>query len=291
MANRAKLIPAAPPRRTRTPLPENIPDYGVYILESHHDVGFRMEPRTHAFLKIIYVMAGAGQVITRHQAMTCEAGDVLVVPIGQTHRIEDAPRHPMSIYVLCVAPRLWRHEPDLELMIPMGRLPRHPVLSQRVRDLLRRMLYEQSLARPAHGTMIVGMTLRLLAMLVRAAHRRDRLRAEMLGESASLRQRIEAYVEELDRRFFEATTIDAAAAAVNMSRRRFTQLFREVAGSSWLSYVRRRRVQHAQHLLATTSRTVTSIAFECGFEELSSFYRAFRRYAGVSPTVYRLNCE
>ncbi len=290
MADRAISREVTAVTRTRTALPELVPAYGVYVLESHHDVGFRMEQRVHAFVKLIYVLAGAGRVVTASRSIACETGDVIVVPIGQKHHIEDAPRQPMSIYVLCVEPRLWRHDPDLEALLPAGRLPRHPTVSQQVRGQLRRILYEQSAAREAHGTMIVGMTLRLLALLARVGTRRDRQRsgiAETADGPGALRRRVEAYIEELDRRFFEATCIDAAATATGMSRRRFTQLFRQLTGSTWLGYVHRRRIEHARHLLATTPRTVTSIAFECGFEDLSSFYRAFHRHAGQSPTAWR----
>ena len=103
--------------------------------------------------------------------------------------------------------------------------------------------------------------------------------------------RMRSYVEDLQDHFFEATNLDAAAMGLGLSRRRFTQLFREVTGSSWLNHVRGLRVAHAKHLLAQTERTVLSIAFECGFEDLSTFYRAFKREVGQSPNQWRSSCR
>jgi AraC-like DNA-binding protein len=40
-------------------------------------------------------------------------------------------------------------------------------------------------------------------------------------------------------------------------------------------------------LLKSTERTVLSVAFECGFDDLSTFYRAFKRETGVSPNHWR----
>ena len=62
-----------------------------------------------------------------------------------------------------------------------------------------------------------------------------------------------AYVNYLHSHFFEATTIDAAAISTGIERRRFTDLFRELTGSTWLEYVRKRAVEHAANLLANTS--------------------------------------
>ena len=83
------------------------------------------------------------------------------------------------------------------------------------------------------------------------------------------------------------SNLDAAASSLGLSRRRFTQLFREITGTSWLAHVRGLRIDHAKKLLESTDRTVLSVAFECGFEDLSTFYRAFKRETDESPNKWR----
>src|SRR5262249_37775930 len=107
-------------------------------------------------------------------------------------------------------------------------------------------------------------------------------------ETASeLRQAVSRYVAGLPGRFFEATDLVQTAVELGMSRRRFTQLFREVTGTSWSSHLTRLRVDYARQLLRETQRSIAAVAFECGFEELSSFYRAFKRLTGVPPAAWR----
>src|SRR5262249_37604179 len=101
------------------------------------------------------------------------------------------------------------------------------------------------------------------------------------------RQAVSRYVAELPHRFFEATDLDQTAAELGMSRRRFTHLFREATGASWSHYLTRLRIEYARQLLRETRRGIASVAFECGFEDLSSFYRAFKRQAGVPPNAWR----
>lgn len=48
-----------------------------------------------------------------------------------------------------------------------------------------------------------------------------------------------------------------------------------------------RRLKHAQLLITTSSKTVSEIAFESGFENVSHFSRAFKQRFGVSPANYR----
>jgi len=65
------------------------------------------------------------------------------------------------------------------------------------------------------------------------------------------------------------------------------ELFREVTGESWLSYLRRLRLEHARSLLRDRNRSIAAVAFESGFEDLSSFYRAFKTATGMVPHQWR----
>jgi len=46
-------------------------------------------------------------------------------------------------------------------------------------------------------------------------------------------------------------------------------------------------LRHAARLLADDARTITDIAYDVGFGDLSNFVRTFRRAAGVSPRGFR----
>lgn len=47
------------------------------------------------------------------------------------------------------------------------------------------------------------------------------------------------------------------------------------------------RVSHARHLILTSEKTISDIAFECGYESLCSFNRNFKSIVGVTPSQYR----
>lgn len=58
---------------------------------------------------------------------------------------------------------------------------------------------------------------------------------------------------------------------------------------NWNSYVNRLRVRRAQALLLKNPRcSVSSIAFECGFESLNTFYRAYKKEFGKRPKNKKL---
>lgn len=68
------------------------------------------------------------------------------------------------------------------------------------------------------------------------------------------------------------------------------QLFRvfERHGQSIGDVIRRSRLDHARHLLATEhGLTIEQVAYRCGYTSAAAFTRAFRLDAGVTPLAYR----
>jgi transcriptional regulator GlxA family with amidase domain len=73
-------------------------------------------------------------------------------------------------------------------------------------------------------------------------------------------------------------------------RRTPAQLAREFHASVGVcvkDHLKTLQIEEAKELLRTTTRSTAEIAVAAGFGTARSFYRAFRRRTGVSPTEYR----
>jgi AraC-like DNA-binding protein len=64
------------------------------------------------------------------------------------------------------------------------------------------------------------------------------------------------------------------------------EAFRKTLDLSWIRFLERIRIQNAVLMLRDSSRNITEIAFEVGFESLSHFNRAFKAQTGLSPRAY-----
>jgi AraC-like DNA-binding protein len=78
-----------------------------------------------------------------------------------------------------------------------------------------------------------------------------------------------------------------AAAQADISPFHFLRLFARVLGVTPHQYLLRSRLRHAARLLADDARSVTAVAYDVGFGDLSNFVRSFHRAAGVSPRKFR----
>jgi AraC-like DNA-binding protein len=81
--------------------------------------------------------------------------------------------------------------------------------------------------------------------------------------------------------------LDAAASQTGISPFHFLRLFANVLGVTPHQYLVRSRLRHAALLLADEDGSVTDIAYDVGFGDLSNFVRTFHRAAGISPRAFR----
>jgi AraC-like DNA-binding protein len=73
----------------------------------------------------------------------------------------------------------------------------------------------------------------------------------------------------------------------HISENRLQAIVRKWTGKSFLEYVESKRMILSRELLLTTSKTIARITRECGYSSENSFYKAFRRFYGQSPSELR----
>jgi AraC family transcriptional regulator len=93
-------------------------------------------------------------------------------------------------------------------------------------------------------------------------------------------RRIEAAVH-------ERLVLSDLAREAAMSPYHFLRTFRQVVGMTPHQFVLRTRLHRAAVRLRRAGESISAIAFEVGFEDLSTFNRRFRRVMGLSPSAYR----
>lgn len=77
------------------------------------------------------------------------------------------------------------------------------------------------------------------------------------------------------------------AREVGLSARHLSEVFHRATGTTFVAYLARIRVEHAQQLLRRSSLRVSEVAERAGFRSLSQFNRTFQRLAGQPPRAYR----
>ena len=105
------------------------------------------------------------------------------------------------------------------------------------------------------------------------------------------RERLHPIFEHLQHHYDEPIRVTDAARLCAVSPCCFMNLFKEVTGQSFVTYLNGYRVVKAQALLASTPKPISEVSLEAGFCNQSYFGMVFRRLTGVTPLAYRLQCK
>lgn len=122
----------------------------------------------------------------------------------------------------------------------------------------------------------------LLNIFTRPHHR------ELAGFLAGLNDtRATGLRQVMEANYAFALKLEDFAELCGQSLSSFKRMFREVyemAPGKWLS---EKRLDRAAQLLQVTDKQVNEVAYDVGFEEPSSFIRAFKQRFGTTPSNYR----
>lgn len=116
---------------------------------------------------------------------------------------------------------------------------------------------------------------------------------EEAGYSENLETRegfiIEGIVRYIDEHYMKGLSLTELSEKVCMNKFKLCKSFKEKTGCSIKAYLTSVRIKNASELLKSHNLNITEIASFVGFDNMVSFYRAFRGIYGVSPREYREN--
>ena len=100
-------------------------------------------------------------------------------------------------------------------------------------------------------------------------------------------RRVEKVRQYIDEHYSDQLKLADLAALVGMSPVSFSRFFHQRTGRTLSEYIVDIRLGHAARMLVDTSKTVSEIWYECGFNNLSNFNRTFKARRNCTPRDFR----
>lgn len=85
----------------------------------------------------------------------------------------------------------------------------------------------------------------------------------------------------------EKYTPERMSRMANLSKQRFSSLFKKGMGKSPMEYVKELRLTTAARTLLLSDKNINDIAYEVGYEDANYFIREFKAAFGATPNRYR----
>jgi AraC-like DNA-binding protein len=97
-------------------------------------------------------------------------------------------------------------------------------------------------------------------------------------------KRIAAFIRD---NYMNKVRLEHLCRAVPLSSRQLARSFRDELKITIMEYLRLYRLLRASVLLHEQDRNIIDIAFDCGYDSISSFHEDFKQHFGVQPNKFR----
>ncbi|MDZ5038610.1 helix-turn-helix domain-containing protein, partial [Clostridium perfringens] len=94
-------------------------------------------------------------------------------------------------------------------------------------------------------------------------------------------------IEYINKNFNELITVSEISDILEIDRRRFSDVFKEVTGLSPVKYLTEYRLKEAKRLLKFSCYTISEIAEMTGYNDCFYFSKTFKKNVGICPRKYR----
>jgi len=238
------------------------------VLSDEYPASFIDPPHAHQRAQLVYASAGVMSVMTETASFTIPPQRGVWIPSGVQH--EALCRGAVSLRTLYV-------EPGADHRLPQ----RCRVL--KVSNLLRELIIEASLLPMEYE--LGGRDDRLMALIL------DEIARSATGDSTALHipmprePRLVRICRAIMQDPSQEDDLDQWADAAGMGRRTFTRAFRRETGVTFSLWRQQVRLAEALSLLSL-GHSVTSVAFDVGYNSPSAFTAMFQRAFGVAPSQY-----
>ncbi len=250
----------------------------------------------HGFDELIVILRGTAMHVVDGYSFPVKSGDVFVISGKHEHQYRnmnglalanilfDSRTLQMNQWDVRALPgfhALFSLEP---LLRTQQKLNSRLHLSERqlntVNERIRELLQETSAHKPGYRVMAGGLFMQLVVFL-------SRCYSEKPSEESLDLLRLGNAIAHMETHFSEKITLEDLAQKAHLSKRHFQRIFQECLGRSPINHLLHIRIQKAAELLQYSDRTITDIAFDCGFCDSNYFSRQFRQIMNQPPKPYR----
>lgn len=119
----------------------------------------------------------------------------------------------------------------------------------------------------------------------------ERFSALSRAVSAFYSPRLSQIIRYIDQRYCEDLTLEGLASTFLIHKVYLAKVFKAETGLSVGEYIRNKRMERAQAMLAREDVRIGEVVDKLGFHNAQTFYNLFKRCVGMSPSEYKALCE
>ncbi|MBD5517262.1 MAG: helix-turn-helix transcriptional regulator [Lachnospiraceae bacterium] len=245
----------------------------------------------HTPIEIVMPIENYYDVSTRREIITMQEGDLLLINSGVVHGMPSV-IHGERIFLQADI-SLLHNVADIESTlstIPQTLLlspATAPAIHERLKTLMLEIYREYFSGTILISASIYGKLLEMLVLIGREYAGKRNAFDTVSGKPKEHTEKLMTVCSYIHDHCTEDLCLDEVAALAGFSKYHFSRLFKDFTGVSFYKYLNKKRMEHAEKLLADPSLSITEVALQSGFSSLSAFIRMFKLIKECTPTEFR----
>lgn len=271
-------------------------EYGMeFFKQETHPYMLGAQAHIHDAIEFLSIQEGKYHIFVNGIEYTAAEGDVLLFRSNAIHSIYAEDCAVNSYYVLKVKPTLFFElaaaEKAVSYVLRFSLSDSCGKTHWRAEELAGSEIkdsFEKLITGYFKEDLCKDISLKIDSYNVVLALLRDMIKKEeedgmSLAVNDSAAAQIYKVIRYMNQNFREELDARECCKRVNMSYSYFSRCFKRVTGRSFREYLNEVRINHAQQLLSTSDMSVTQIAFECGYNNVSYFITVYKSIKGKTP--------
>ena len=251
----------------------------IYTDVSIKNKGFTTTSHFHSDYEIYYLSKGHVRYIIADRIFNLSAGDIALIPSGVIHNTSYD--NELTERLLINFPGNTIQNTELLNIFSNGVIRLSEPKRFEFESLFKKICDEKERSDAYSRDLIISHLCEILVYLTRSAKRT--VTPKLDGYSRIMQDA----VEYINKNFSSDITLDDIARRSSLSRSFFSKKFKEVTGFGFSEYLTLVRIKAAEKLLSEGKKSITEIAFECGFNDSSYFASKFKDLIGTTPKRYQ----
>lgn len=246
----------------------------------------------HTYFEITYIKSGRGRYYTNGQIYEVEAGDTVIFNNAESHGWQVLDQEMNVIVIIFESDFLasFTVQDQLDYLKPLiehgsnfqNKVDHTGIISEQIPVIMKSVLKEWARKKLGYRMMIQADMIRLLTLLTRHYQGKP-ISDELLSEKQKALERLGSAFLYINENCCRKITLKETADTVFMSPNYFSHFFHKATETSFCDYVTVQRIIRANEMMDNTNKSIQNIAVECGFHNVSNFYRLYKKHTGISP--------
>lgn len=252
----------------------------LFSIEQHTGNIASIDEHFHDLFELYYLKKGTATYLVNDKICNLSKGNIVVIPPNTLHKTiysSDTERERILFYL---DKRFIEYIPDAHLKLPYEPMFCHTEDNPRLKTIFEDMLNEFNTLN--NQIYLKSLVCELLVLLQRATEN-----TTQIYESAKLPNIISNILTYITANYSSNITLQSLSEHFYTNPSYLSRLFKLHTGFTFCNYINNYRINEANKLLTETNKSITEIAFDCGFNSSNNFCKCYKKIMEITPLAYR----